>query len=287
MLLNGYGLATQPGTTAARHLGNRIFAQRTADWLLELPEDQWASLPINFTWIAVDGNADDWDVSQPSITDSLDTFPTNYNLRAVRALKDDTYLYILAQTVTPPSTDIQVDFQFTAAGTPLTITANTRQITITGQGDKPLLIPDARLAVGNAVEIRLPLRLVGGLRNITNFCARPNADAATDQADCIDDAIPVTQVNTLSPSDLHFPEGPVVVVTSVRSVVLRDGPDILDNEITTFEGGKMLSAIGRTSDSDWIEIQTGAYTGWIFSSFVIANTDIDNLPIIQPAQVTP
>ena len=287
ILLNGYGLATEPGTTSARHLGNRIFAERTADWLLELPEDQWSPLPGNLTWIAVDGVSDDWDVSQPSTSDGLDTFPTNYNLRAARALKDDTYLYILAQTVTPPTSDIQVDFQLTDADTPITITANTQQVTMIGQGGELVLIPDAKLAVGNAVEIRLPLRILSGVRNITDFCARPNADAASDQADCMNEAIPINQVDTHSPSDLHFPEGPVVVVTSARSVVLRDGPDVLGTALTTFDSGKMLSAIGRTPESDWIQVQTGAYTGWIFSSFVIANTDIDTLPIVEPAQTSP
>jgi hypothetical protein len=281
MLLNGYGLATQSGADLPRHIGNRIFAERLASWLIERPQDEWPSLPGGFTWIAVDGDSQDWDLSQPAAVEQLDFGPANYNIHQVYAAQDDTYLYILAQTISAPSPDIRVDLSVLSSNTPITISAAAGQVTL-GSGEEATVISDAQLAVGSALEMRIPLRVLGNLQAITNFCAYPTIDAPAEEADCLDATVNVNQLDTQSPSDLHFSEGPLAVITGVRRVVLREGPDVLDREITTFNGGKVLQAVGRTEDGEWVQVQTGAFTGWVFSSLVVANTDIDALPVTQP-----
>jgi hypothetical protein len=285
MLRNGYGLAAQTGLLDPRYLGNRIFAERLSAWLLDLDEDQWPALPSGFTWIALDGNAADWDPTIPIVNDGLDSASTDYNLRTVRALRNDSYAYILAQTVSAPNPAIHVSITLAnrEGGVPLTIDASADQVTMTEGEGEPVVIPDAKLVVGSDVEIRLPGRVLGATSQIDSFCASVD----TGEPDCLDAVIPISTVNTQDPSGLNFPEGPLVIATSVRNVALKSAPDSSAPEVTTFEGGTIMRAVGRTEAADWIQVETGNYTGWLFASLVAANHDVNALPVTVDAAVTP
>jgi hypothetical protein len=275
MLRNGYGLATEPGSLSPRYLGNRVFAERLAAWLLDLEEDQWPGLPEGYTWIALDGDANDWSPGMPVVSDGLDSAGTNYNLRTVRALRNDSYSYILAQTVGRPAQDIQLTITFRNGTQPVTVEANTQQVTMTNDGDDPIVIADAKLVVGSAVEIRLPGRILGDTDQFDSLCLT----VGSGEPDCLEAVIPILPDDSVDPTALNFPEGPLVIVTSVRNIVLREEPDSNAPDVTTFAGGSIMRAIGRTEASDWIQVETGNYSGWLFSSLVAANHDVSTLPV--------
>jgi hypothetical protein len=275
MLRNGYGLATEAGSLTPRYLGNRVFAERLAAWLLGLDEDQWPGLPEGYTWIALDGDSNDWSPSMPIVSDGLDSAGQNYNLRTVRALRNDAYGYILAQTVGRPAQDIQLTITFRDGAQPVIVVANTQQVTITSGDAEPIVIPDAKLVVGSGVEVRLPGRVLGDTDQFDSFCAV----AGSSEPDCLEAVIPILPDDTVDPTALNFPEGPLVIVTSVRNIVLREEPDSGAPDVTTFAGGSIMRAVGRTEASDWIQVETGNYTGWLFASLVAANHDVSTLPI--------
>lgn len=278
MLRNGYGLATEPGTSAPRYLGNRVFAERLAAWFLELPEERWPGLPEGYTWIALDGDSDDWNPAMPLVSDGLDSAGQDYNLRTVRALRNDSYAYILAQTVGRPNPDILITIAFTREdGTAITINATSSQVTMTTGKDEPVVIPDAKVVVGSGVEIRLPGRVLSDTEQIDSFCAAPSVTAG--EPDCLNAAIPILTEDSQDPSGLNFPEGPLVIVTSVRNVILREAPDSSAPEVTAFAGGSIMRAVGRTEAADWIQVETGNYSGWLFGSLVAANHDVNMLPV--------
>ncbi|MBZ0294174.1 MAG: hypothetical protein K8L99_16550 [Anaerolineae bacterium] len=283
MLRNGYGLATESGSLSPRYVGNYLFAERLSAWLLELDAAQWPGLPQGFAWIAFDGDAADWDPAIPIVNDGLDSASLDFNLRTARAVQDDSYLYVLAQTVGAPNPAAQVDMTFAddETGAPVMISAAPGQVTLTvGEGD-PVDISDGSVIVGDSIEIRLPVRVLGGADQIDRFCLSAGADAG--EPDCLEAVVPISVENAKDPSGLHFPEGPLVIVTSVRNVVLRSLPDSGSLEVTALEGGSVMRAVGRTEASDWIQVESGDYAGWIFSSLIAANFDVNALPVTDGA----
>lgn len=281
MVRNGYGLAVVPGTTNARHLGNRLLVSRLAAWLLDLPEEDWPTIADDYTLVAVDGYIDDWDISSAVASDGLDSAPQDLNLRAARALRDDSYLYMLAQTVGEPSDNIQLDVTIQRAGeeTPITVSATTTQVTVTGADGVSQVVGDGKLVVGEAVELRLPVRLLGNNGRITGLCSViPDAEA-----DCVAQGIQIANSSLPDPLESRFTDGPLASVNSIRSVALRAAPTTDSDQITTLGGGDILRVVGRTDDADWVQVQTGAYSGWVFTSLVVVNTDLNSLPVIDGA----
>jgi uncharacterized protein YraI len=66
-------------------------------------------------------------------------------------------------------------------------------------------------------------------------------------------------------------------------VILRSAPDSGAPEVTALEGGSVMRAVGRTEESDWIQVESGHYAGWLFASLVAANFDVTALPVIDGA----
>jgi hypothetical protein len=122
--------------------------------------------------------------------------------------------------------------------------------------------------------------VLGDADQIDSFCASVGADAA-GEPDCLNAVIPIETEAMEDPSGLNFPEGPLVIVTSVRNIVLREAPDSNAPQVTTFEGGSIMRAVGRTEAADWIQVETGNYTGWLFASLVAANHDVNALPVTE------
>src|SRR5690606_1789051 len=58
MILNSFGLLQVNNRPV--QVGNYVFAQRLAAWLLRLPEEEWPPLPREFTWLGIDGEPEDW-----------------------------------------------------------------------------------------------------------------------------------------------------------------------------------------------------------------------------------
>ncbi len=106
---NGLGLA-QTGSSL-RNAGNWILAQRLAAWLLDLPPEQWPALPAGFTWLAVDGQEQDWSQqTEGSVADDKgDVENPTVDIEHVRAVADDDYLYVLIHTKEPPDIGARVE----------------------------------------------------------------------------------------------------------------------------------------------------------------------------------
>lgn len=280
MLRNGYGLADIPGRSFPSHPGNYIFVQRLAAWLLGLPEDEWPGLLPGYTWIALDGDVEDWGEVETAATDPSDTTSPALDLQQARALKNDAYVYLLIQTSGLPSRDLrlEVDFGGSAESQGVSILAGADGVRLKSDEGEPVDIPDAQMAVGEAIELRLPMRIVGGEPEISRLCSY--ADSTTE-ADCLDQNPTITVTDDLEPFDLRFPPGPLIRVLSVRNINLRQGPAQNAPLVTILNAGQTLRAIGRTESGDWIQVESGAYQGWLFASLVIANHDISQLPVID------
>ncbi|MBZ0298013.1 MAG: SH3 domain-containing protein [Anaerolineae bacterium] len=268
MLQNGYGLINVLGSSLPRNLGNYIFAQRLAAWLLDLPESEWPSLPEGFTWINVDGQSDDWDMMQAETVESpaaeateeaeATAEPQVMPPAGIRALRNNAYLYLLLETADDPSATVEIQM---ADGT--VINATTAAVQIAGE-----TIPDAKMAVDSVTELRLPLRIAGG--DIEQVCV--------SGGDCM--SVTITDVADRDPFELRFPSGPLATVTSIRDIALMSQPVTGGEQVASLRAGDHLQVIGRDESGDWLQVDSAEYTGWLLSSLVVLNADIHNLPII-------
>jgi len=102
---NDYGLAPITGTQTPIYADNYALAQGVAGWLLGLPVELWQPLPSTLTWIAIDGSGADWDNQRrvtPDAQDDSSILPQN--IRQVRSFRNQDFLYLQIETVTPPDT---------------------------------------------------------------------------------------------------------------------------------------------------------------------------------------
>jgi hypothetical protein len=278
---NGFGLASATDGSSPLYPGNRIFAQRLAAWLLELPVEEWPPLPSGFTWVSIDGDDEDW--SQAALmTDNTDTTVSGpYDIRRVRAFENNSFLYVIVETTAPPTEDVRVELELgreiPRQSSLTTVSASASQVAVLGNDGDTIPVLDAAMAVGNVIELRIPLRLAGDELQFSNLCL---ADSSSRQMDCVDQSITVRQVNQTEPFDTRFPEGPLVTVSSAREIVLRQGPGIDFAQVAVISPGSVLAAMGRNAVGDWIQVQTASHTGWVAIPLVIANNDYMSLPVV-------
>jgi hypothetical protein len=97
----------------------------------------------------------------------------------------------------------------------------------------------------------------------------------------MDQRIAIRQISQRDPSDTRFPEGPLVTVSGVRDIVLREGPGTDTPRIMLLNPGRVLAATGRNALGDWIQVQTASEIGWVSSSLMIGNHDVMSLPVIS------
>ncbi|MCA9886247.1 MAG: hypothetical protein KC708_24915, partial [Anaerolineae bacterium] len=68
MIQNLFGMTQRSATNGEpTYPGNRILAERLAGWLLGLSSDHYLPLPVGFTWLALDGDNEDW-ANRESVT---------------------------------------------------------------------------------------------------------------------------------------------------------------------------------------------------------------------------
>ncbi len=279
MLQNGFGLAqtvTSSGEERPRFPGNVIFAQRLAAWLLELPEDEYPALPGGFTWLAVDGSLHDWDAEITAF--ALPDIP----VAGGKTFRNDEYLYLslepqpdadwstsfnrLELTLTPqlspsPAIDIVVDL----AG-----------VRIAG-AEQDLL--DAAAAVDQALEVRLPLRVIGNndVVRITRICI-----TLTAIDHCLDDDILVRRVSERDPVPVRISGVPLATITNsgAPNTNLRAGPGTDFPTVAGLPNGTMMSVMGRNPAADWIYVQGARYSGWLFAALATLTIEPELLPVL-------
>ena len=271
MFQNGYGMAGSPRANP----GNVLLAQRLAAWLLELPEN---TLPLldDFTWQEIDGTSLGWtDAAALTLNPTNDTTIAPLNIRQVRAFRDQDYLHMLVDTQDIPDPNAQLILGFGD----VTVRANPKRVSVQGTGGTEFTIPDARMAINEALEARLPLRIVGESGQITSVCLTSVVD--TGVMDCMDTPAAVEALDMMSPSDLLLPESLHVTVNSTGGANWRTGPNLNTPSMELLRFGKVLAATGRNAAGDWIRVQTARGTGWIAEFLLDANGDMQALPVVD------
>ncbi|NLX11010.1 MAG: hypothetical protein GXY36_15280 [Chloroflexi bacterium] len=288
ILLNGFGLTNVPGSPDPFYLGNRILAERLAAWLLELPEEEWPPLPTGVNWLAIDGQGNDWQAEWPAATDPFADTSLNgldRDLGRVMAVRDSEYMYVLAETTERPPVDLGLHITFDTnrdgAGD-LSIAAEPGAVLLDdGSGERVLLVPDARLAVSEVVELRLPLRFLPSGTAITGLCLSISAAEGSDP-DCMDEPIRIGTVARRSPASLRGDNGATVMVYTSSAVLLRAGPGMIFDRLASFVNGEPLLATGRNEAGDWLLVENARYQGWIAAFLVRPGEELVMLPVVTP-----
>jgi hypothetical protein len=271
MLQNIFGL-TRLSTTDARprYPGNHIFAQRLAAWLLDLPEDEWPSVPPGFTSISLDGKADDWDKSlAPLITKDV----AQSGIQQVRAFYNDQYLYMLIEPTSGAATPthVSITMQDVAGSRSFELNGNEIQL-VDDKGNKTPL-PDAGMHVDQFIEARLPRRVLNSTDPIASICL----NEATDQ-NCLKQLPRPPLLTDLDLAPVRPVLGPDTFL--LKDGNLRSGPDTNAVMLTTLPGRTLLKLVGRNEAGDWVKVYDGRWDGWIAVSLLAFNADIEGLPVL-------
>ncbi len=283
MLQNGFGLR---GTALNPTFpGNRIFAERLIAWLLEMPVKDWPELPSGYTWIAVNGQNDEWeDVEAVSRLGEITTDEGVPLFQDIRVFKDDSYVYFLFEAPLTESTQIQLH---TEDGS---IIAQTDQVTFRG-GEEYILrleqatsdtvvVEEARFAIDDAAELRLPLRYLGPDLSLESICIGESEEVA-----CANVSFDIPSTETIAPFDhslLGHLTG-VVISSEGVSVNLRATPSTEGNVISFVPVGTKLAVIGRDETATWAYVENANYAGWIAGLLLETNGDFRQLPVVEGA----
>ncbi|MBN2303339.1 MAG: hypothetical protein JXQ72_02605 [Anaerolineae bacterium] len=290
---NGYGLAYIGGTDDALHLGDWIFAQRLAAWLMGLPESEWPDLPSNVTWLLIDGAVEDWDAYQymPVVQDTVgDAASTDYDIQQAVLFQNDDFLYVLVETQTPPADSVQLRLEFdtdfdTVADT--TVVGAGDQVTVSRNGEI-LSTPDAQFQTGAVIEMRVPLRTLGVSAGGTALCLL-SSESSGAALDCVERALAIQTVVERAPDDLDFGpdfstgEGLLVRVAGDQRINVRTAPSTESGVVAVYAPNTMLVATGRNEAGDWIQVQNARMIGWVADFLLAVNGDLSTLPVVEEA----
>jgi hypothetical protein len=285
LLQNGFGLSQVFNTTDPRFIGNYVLMQRIAAWLLELPEDEWPPLPAGFTWLNIDGDASDWDKDLPVSEDvSGDTTNMAYDLRNVTAFHNDNYLYVSVETVQAPQKDTQVELEIEKDREQrVRIILSADQEAVITLDDEPiqLSITDVAMVVGDVIEIRLPLRIVGLAPTIKQLCLA----SAGETLDCSDRRLVPLVSEERDPSPLYIKGVPLAVVSANIPINLRLGPGENYPAVDRVFNGDVFLAVGKSPDGQWINVENGRYSAWISSSWLAVGGDVSGESLLEAPPV--
>jgi len=298
---NEYGLALDVNTGDPRFWGDYLLTQRLAAWLLDLPVEDWPGLPAGYTWVAVDGAEAGWPDSATVIDDPADDAPiTQYDIEHVRAFRDDAYLYLQIQTAAAPKTNVRVklDLENTFDGVPDVSVIVTPAQTLVQTGPAAgSVVSDGQMRVGDVIELRLPLRIMGTGALIQQVCLSDSRTGlSTAPIDCTEQPPAVIAVTrTTSPVDVWGSPVPLVSVYSAQTaaVNLRSDPSTDGAVIANPVNDTVFAAVGRNAAGDWVQVQNAYETGWLADFLVRSNINIMNLPVVggaaeaAPAETVP
>lgn len=281
LLQNGFGLARLPGTQTPRYPGNQMLVDRLVSWLLERPETDWPGLPRGFTWLQIDGDSADWDLSLPAFDDMVtEDEPSRYDLQRVFAIRNDAYSYLLIETDQPPPPTVEVWIEAVNNGRPVRLRLSQSAITI---DDSPPVYEDSAIGVGTSIEVRLPLRVVGLSPSFEQLCLVNPQD--TTQQDCLDRTFTTRLVSEVDPRPLHNLSGPLAVVNATGTVNLRSAPDPNAGVVGSVNNGTLFIVIERDATGDWLRVVNSRFEGWMNASLIAANIDPNS--ITGPDIITP
>ncbi|NDJ61840.1 MAG: SH3 domain-containing protein [Chloroflexi bacterium] len=279
VLQNGFSFAALAGGALPRHPGNTILVQRLVGWLLDQPESAWSVLPDGFTLIGIDGDASDWGDAGLTTPDEADQPLPAFDIRAVRAFRNEDAYYLLIETNGPPQQDTVVEIDLAAGGGTVLLSADNRLLI----GDDGALNPltDAAIAVDAVIEIRLPLRVTGTSAELPAICITP-AETVGELADCIEG----TRAAITGDREVTRVRETAVMLANVVGTVprpnVRSGPSTDFTIVTSLPRGEVVAVIGRNEAADWLQIRTLRYTGWMADFLLQTNGVPESLPITAP-----
>lgn len=272
LLTNGFGLAGTP--LNPRYPANRIFVERTLAWLLDLPLSSWPSLPGGYTWIAIDGDTSEWQQVSGAAVFTGGAFNPETGITELRAFRDNFYAYLSVNVDVDP--DVQVTIKSRLSEDAPVIIAQQDEV-IVQDAEGSTVVPDANMAVGRGIELRLPLRVLPNDPVFREVCLLEGAEEV-----CITVTIPVYRVGLFAPYDLSLSAGMVAAVTSTGTgdVNLRAGPSTDTSVVGFIPNGTVFAADGRNEDASWIHVQNALYSGWMADFLLAPNGDFSYLPVI-------
>ena len=282
IIQNGFGLVSSGATP--RYPANRIFVERLAAWLLELPEEEWPNLPAGFSWVMLDGDASDWPGRGPlSATDPAgDSAQPAYDLQVMRGYADNRYVYLLLQSAEAPEEDVQVSIPLPAEGSnapAARVVASRAGIVVEREGTTAELVRDAAMGIGSGIELRLPQRLF----NVETIRVAPCVASGPGQEplDCFDQALTVPNTPMLAPFDWALIDQPLATVYTNGGVYIRTAPGTNASIAGTVYNGTTFAVLGRNADASWVEVQNGNFRGWMAAFLLTPNHDLTLLPDVS------
>ncbi|MBZ0300267.1 MAG: SH3 domain-containing protein, partial [Anaerolineae bacterium] len=275
MLENIFGLTyLSAEDSGPRYPGNHILADRLVGWLLGVPEADWPDLPDEFTWIALDGDASDWDESLRPVSDDILDTPMN-DIKQVRAFYNDQYLYLLIETASETADALRVTLSVEDArvSRQVVLTDDHAAVITADGGETPL--PDAGMAVGQAVEVRIPRRAFSSLASITRVCLD---QASMGNQDCLEATFRPPLVTDLDPVPVRPTDGPMAFLRNSGN--LRAAPSTNAAVLTSLFGRTPVGVLGRNEAGDWIKVHDGRWEGWLALPLVVMSADVERLPVL-------
>lgn len=275
---DGLGLKTEANEAdLPQFAGSYIFAQRLTQWALDIPEELWLPLPETLTWIAVDGQVDDWDTIGNSLfrfTDevSSDISPV-YDIQGIRLFHNNSYVYVDIETVAEPDPTSTINLQFTVNNSTIDVSLENDAISYVDANGASNLIPDADYAVADHIEVRIPLRVAGPTPTLSQVCVQ---DSTASESDCYEGQMSSTLVQTTDPNPVRFEQMPTAFVLIAGN--LLEEPE--GNVITRLPIDTQLVVLGRNQDGTWLRVANARYEGWIDASLVEINSRISRLTIV-------
>ncbi len=222
----------------------------------------------------------------PITTDATDDASIySLNIQQVRAIRNDSYLYMSVETVSQSSADAQIELQIdsTGDGQADTLVSMRPGEVMAQQGDgAPTRVYDAGMAINTVIELRLPLRLMGTTPHIVSLCLSSARQLAFPQPpDCMESPIQIGRVNQIDPAPVRYSDNPIVAVRGdeVHRINVRNAPSTDARVITTVPYGAYFAAVGRTADSQWIQVQSAAYVGWLATETLFTPGNLAALPV--------
>lgn len=262
-LLNGYGLARLGDKP--QYPGNYLITERAAAWLLRIPESEWPQPPTGYTWLAMDGQADDWPEEASTVIGQSAT-----GIVQARAFMDDAFVYLLVEQASPQASRGTLSLEVGSAGVDSRLTIAAGSTIIRDAANRTLA--DARVEVGEVTEIRLPRHLLP---------AQFNGQIAVSVDEAPPLSLPVATVDTVALGDPTIMSDMLVTVVSSSRVSLRGGPGTQFPQRELIDNGTVFRAIGRSTDGEWIQVQNARYRGWIATFLLTSNGEVSYLPIIS------
>lgn len=282
---NGFGQRSYPDRPELPlFVGDYLFSQRLIQWLIDMPETLWSTVPSGFTWIALNGQLDDWgqfsDLVITFADDIGEDVPLAYNILGVQMLHNDNFAYISVETIEAieSQTIVIIDLVISENQTQRLILENGLVYAVDDAGNREVII-DADYAVSENIEVRLPLRVVTTSPAMSQICI---FDSTSNATDCYYGQISSTLIDTLDPVPIRFPISPMTFVPDfvLDDINLLDAP--AGNFIVVLPAQTQLAILGRDELGEWIKVANGRYEGWVDATVVRSNARINLLPVIAP-----